>query len=386
MALTRSFIPVALLGVALLAAGCSDGTRVEGAAASPGGRGGGGAAAVPITVGRVVRKPMPLDLQAIGSVEASSTVSVHAQITGQLTRVAFTEGDEVKAGAVLFTLDRRPLEAALRQAEANLQRDTAQAANAGAQAQRFVELAARGIATREQVETSRASVDALNGTIEADRAAVENARIQLQYATITAPISGRTGALMVHEGSLVRANDTTPLVVINQLTPINVAFAIPEDQLPALKRVMSRGAVGIEVQPPNDSSTRAVGRVTFIDNAVDQTTGTVRVKGSFPNAGHQLWPGQYVNVTVRLAIDPAAVVAPSAAIQTGQDGPYAYVVKTDQTVELRSVGVGRTRGEETIVTRGLAPDETVVTDGHLRLVPGSRISVRTGAAASQETR
>jgi multidrug efflux system membrane fusion protein len=384
MVLTRPFIPVTLLSAALFGAGCSSGTRVEGAAAS-GGRGG-GAGTVPVAIATVVRKPMPLDLQAIGTVEPSSTVAIHAQVTGQLTQVAFKEGDDVKTGDVLFALDRRPLETALKQAEANLQRDTAQAANAAAQAQRFVELAARGIATREQVDTSRASVDALNGTIEADRAAVENARIQLQYATITSPLTGRTGALMVHEGNLVRANDTTPLVVINQLTPINVAFAIPEDQLPALKRVMSRGTVGIEVEPPNDPSTRAAGRVTFIDNAVDQTTGTVRVKGSFPNAGHQLWPGQYVNVTVRLAIDPAAVVAPTAAIQTGQDGPYAYVVKTDQTVELRSVGVGRTRGEETIVTKGLAPDEVVVTDAHLRLVPGTRVTGRTGGAAAQETR
>ncbi len=376
----RPTATITLFAAALAVSACSSGTRAE--APPPGSPSGGRgpAAAVPVAIGHVAKKAVPLDLQAIGTVEPSSTVSVHAQITGQLTTVGFKEGDEIKAGTVLFTLDRRPLESALKQAEANLQRDTAQAANAAAQSQRLVELASRGIATREQVDTSRASVDALNGTIEADRAAVENARIQLQYATITAPLSGRTGALMVHEGNLVRANDSTPLVVINQLSPINVSFAIPEAQLPALKRFLARGTVGVEVQPPNGATPPARGTVTFIDNAVDQTTGTVRVKGSFTNADHQLWPGEFVNVTVRLAVDEDAIVAPTAAIQTGQDGQYAFVVKSDQTVELRPVHVGRARGDETIVLDGLAAGDTVITDGHLRLVPGSRVSVRNNAA------
>jgi multidrug efflux system membrane fusion protein len=322
---------------------------------------------------------MPLDLHLIGTVEPSSTVAVRAQITGQLNSVGFKEGDDVKAGEVLFTLDRRPLEAALAQAEANLQRDTAQSVNAEAQAQRLVDLSARGIATREQVETSKAGAAALKGTIAADQAALENARIQLQYATIAAPLTGRTGALMVHEGNLVRANDTTPMVVINQVAPVNVAFAVPEAQLPALKGYMARGPVRINVRPPSDAREAAEGRITFVDNAVDQTTGTIRVKGSFANLDHRLWPGEFVNVIVTLSTDLDAIVVPTAAVQAGQNGAYVFVVKSDQTVEMRNIRVGRTAGEDTIVASGVNADEVVVTDGHLRLVPGSRISVRNGA-------
>ncbi len=374
--LTQQALALALVVAAGATAACSSGTSVQGSTtAPPGGRGGN--ATVPVAVGTVVKKSMPLELSLIGTVEPSSTVSIHAQMTGQLTSVGFKEGDDVAAGATLFTLDRRPLEAALLQAEANLQRDTAQASNAEAQAQRAVDLASRGIATREQVDTSRAAADALKGTIAADRAAVENARIQLQYATVAAPLSGRTGALMVHEGSLVRANDSTPLVVINQLSPVNVAFAVPEAQLPALKRYLANGPVPIAVRAPNETATApATGRITFIDNAVDQTTGTIRVKGSFPNIDRRLWPGQFVNVVVTLATDADAIVAPTMAIQNGQNGTYVFVVKPDQTVEMRNVQVGRTSGEETIVSSGLSPDDVVVTDGHLRLVPGSRVSVR----------
>jgi multidrug efflux system membrane fusion protein len=331
---------------------------------------------VPVSVGNVVRKTMPLDLRVIGSVEPASTVEIRSQITGQLTAVGFKEGDDVKQGDVLFSLDRRPLEAALKQAEANLQRDTAQSANAQVQAQRLEDLSQRGIVSRDQLDTSKAAAAALAGTIEADRAAVENARIQLQYATINAPISGRTGRLMVHEGSLIRANDTTPMVVINQLSPINVTFAVPEAQLTGLKRYMQLGPVSVNVAPPSDPTTKSTGRVTFVDNAVDPTTGTIKIKGSFPNVNHLLWPGQFVNVVITLSADKDAIVVPSAAIQTGQDGQYVFVVKKDQSVELRTVQPGRAVGNETIVTTGLQPDEIVVTDGHLRLVPGAKITVR----------
>ena len=370
----RTFLSLILLTAAALA-GCSSESRtaVSAQTASPG-RGGGGA--VPVAVGKVVRKTMPLDLRVIGSVEPASTVEIRAQITGQLTSIGFKEGDDVKQGDVLFTLDRRPLEATLKQAEANLQRDIAQSANAQVQAQRLSDLAQRGIVSRDQLDTSKATAAALEGTIDADRAAVENARIQIQYATIMAPLSGRTGRLMVHEGSLIRANDTTPLVVVNQLSPINVTFAIPEAQLAPLKRYMQRGGVAIGATPPSDASARPTGRVTFIDNAVDPTTGTIKVKGSFSNGNHVLWPGQFVNVVLTLSEDPNAIVAPTAAVQTGQDGPYVFVVKTDQSAELRPVHVGRTVGDETIVTDGLQPDEVVVTDGHLRLTPGAKVTIR----------
>ena len=226
---------VTLAATCLAIGGCAGG-QAEGTSPATTGRGGGGGGpAVPVTVTQVVQKAVPLEVRVIGTVEPASNVTVRAQITGELTSVQFQEGDEVKMGDVLFTIDRRPLEAALKQAEANLERDVAQAANAASQARRYEDLANRGIATREQVDTSSANATALEATVGSNRAAVENARVQLQYATITAPLSGRTGALMVHPGNLVRANDVTPLVVINQISPINVAFAIPEAQFPALK-------------------------------------------------------------------------------------------------------------------------------------------------------
>ena len=357
---------------------CSSNTQAQSAQpAQQNGRGSNVAAAVPVSVAQAVEKPMPLALHVIGTVEPASTVSVHAQITGQLTGVTFKEGDDVREGAVLFQIDPRPLEASLKQAEANLQRDTAQASNAKAMATRTADLAARGIATAEQLETARSGVDALNATIDADRAAVESARIQLQFATIKAPLSGRTGSLMVHEGQLVRANDTTPLVVINQIAPINVSFAVPEAQLGTLRRYMAGASVPLTVETPDGPANEASGRITFIDNAVDATTGTIRVKGSFANASRGLWPGQFVNVTITLATDPAAIVVPSNAVQTGQQGSYVFVIKDDRTADLRNVVVKRTSGDETILASGLAANETVVTDGHLRLVPGTRVSIKT---------
>jgi multidrug efflux system membrane fusion protein len=368
---------LALLISSLSAAGCTVGGQAEGnATPATGGRGAGAGQAVPVTVGRVVEKAVPLELHVIGTVEPSSTVAIRAQVTGELTSVSFKEGDDVREGQLLASLDPRPLETALKQAEANLQRDSAQAANAAAQATRAAELAERGIATREQAETSATNANALNATLSADRATVENARVQLQYAAIKAPISGRTGALMVHPGNLVRANDTTPLVVINQIVPINVSFAVPEAQLPMLKQYLAKGDVQVEAESPSDEEEPSEGRITFVDNAVDPTTGTIRVKGLFPNTGRRLWPGQFVNVVMTLATDPNALVVPSAAVQVGQQGSYVFVVKADQTAEMRTVEVGRIVEDATIVTKGLDAGDLVVTDGQLRLVPGTRVSVK----------
>ena len=373
--LSSLLTPLALAS-SLMAIACSGGEAVQ--ATPPAGRGGGPNAAVPVATATVADKAIPLEIDVIGTVEAYSTVSVRAQLTGELTSVTFKEGDDVRKGQVLFTLDRRPLEAALEQARANLQRDAAQAANAKAQAQRYQDLAARGIATREQVDTTQTAAAALEGTLAADRAAVENATVQLQYATIAAPIAGRTGALMVHEGNLIRANDVAPLVVINQVSPIYVSFAIPESRLPELKQYIARGSVKVEALAPNDPGPPSVGRITFVDNTVDPTTGTIRIKGTFPNEARHLWPGQFVNVSVTLTIDPHAIVVPTAAVQAGQQGSYVFVVKPDSTVELRQVTVARTQDNETIIKLGLKPGETVVTDGQLRLTSGSRISIKSG--------
>jgi multidrug efflux system membrane fusion protein len=332
--------------------------------------------AVVVTAVPVVEKAMPVAIDAIGTAEAYSVVAVHSQITGELTSVNFKDGDEVTKGQELFTLDRRPLDAALQQAQANLDRDLAQLANAKAQLQRYQDLADRGIATREQLDTSRTTLAALDATTVADRASVENARVQLTYATISAPISGRVGKLLVSVGNLVRANDTTPLVVINQVAPIYAVFGVPEAQLPDLKRYMARGALRVEAGPPTASEPPSVGRLAFVDNSVDQTTGTIAVRATFPNDDRRLWPGQFVNVTITLDRDPSAIVIPSIAIQDSQQGKIVFVVKPDKTVEQRVVHIRRAANAETVVADGVKAGEMVVTDGQLRLIPGTRVTIR----------
>ena len=368
-----------VVGAAAIAlSGCSPGEAQSSNAPPAGGcRGGGQNAAVPVTVGKAIQKSMPITIQGIGTVIAASTVSVRAQITGEMMSVNFKEGEDVEQGQVLVTLDKRPFEAALQQAQATLEKDTAQAANARAQAARYQDLLQRGIATREQVDTMRTQATALEATVAADRANIETATVQLTYATIKSPMSGRTGLLQVHPGNLIRAQDTNPIVTINKITPVYVSFSVPEAQLPALKRYMgAQGTLPATALPPTEIGTPSAGRINFIDNAVDPTTGTIKVKGTFLNEDRRLWPGQFVNVTVRLTSDPKALVVPSAAVQTGQQGTFVFVVKPDQTVELRTVAVARIAGDETVLASGVSPGDTVVTDGHLRLVPGSRISVK----------
>jgi multidrug efflux system membrane fusion protein len=366
---------------AALAAGCS-GEAVQQTPGPGGGRGGGQNVPVPVTTAVVEKKSVPLDVQAIGTVIAASTVAVRAQITGELTSVNFKEGDEVQQGQVLFTLDKRPLEATLQQAQANLQRDEAQAQNARASAVRYEDLLKRGIATKEQVDQFKTQAAALEATVVADRAAVESAKVQLDYATIEAPISGRTGLLQVHKGNLVRANDTQPIITLNRVQPVYVSFAIPESMLPQFKHYLAAGSVRVEAKAPSEEGKPSTGRIDFIDNAVDATTGTIKVKGTFPNDDRRLWPGQFVNVSVTLTTDPNATVVPTVAVQSGQQGTYVYVVKADQTVELRTVAVTRTHGEESIIGDGLKSGETIVTDGHLRLIPGSRVSIKNAQKAA----
>jgi membrane fusion protein, multidrug efflux system len=353
---------------------CSAGTATEQQPAS-GGRGNANGGPVPVEVGLVSDKSVPLQISAIGAGEAYSTVAVHAQVTGELRSVHFKEGEDVREGQLLFSLDSRPLEAALQQAEANLAKDRAQAANARSQSDRYEDLANRGITPRDQLDQARAAAAALEATVEADKAAVENATVQLQYATVTAPLSGRTGALMVHEGGLVRANDTTPLVVINQVSPIYVSFAIPESRFAELKRYLSEGSIVVEARAPGETAA-AKGTISFVDNQVDATTGTLKVKAVFQNAKHTLWPGQFADITLTLTTDPHAVVVPTAAVQTGQQGSYVFVTTKDQTVDLRPVKIARAVGNETVIQSGVTPGETVVTDGQLRLVAGSHVSVK----------
>jgi len=330
---------------------------------------------IPVTVAKASQKDVPVQLRAIGNVQAFSNVSIRALVGGQLTNVWFREGDDVRKGQRLFTIDPRPYQAALQQAEANLARDEANYRNAQSEAVRYAELVKKDYVTREDYDRITSAAESAKAVLAADRAAIENERLQLAYCNITAPIDGRTGSLMVHAGNIVRANDTNALVVINQVTPIYVQFAVPESQLGQLR---ARGGLGVPVSaaPQKGGTAIASGRLSFIDNAVDMTTGTITLKAVFTNQNRALWPGQFVTVAVTLQDRPNAVVVPTQAVQTGQRGQYVYVVKEDQSVEVRPVKVADTVEQESIIENGLGPGETVVTDGQLRLTPKSRVDVK----------
>ncbi len=338
-------------------------------------------AAVPVKVGRVEQRPEPLQIGAIGNIQPYSTVSVKSEVGGELTGVHFTEGQEVRKGQLLFTIDPRPFEAALKLAQANRAKDLAQAANAQADADRYKGLVSEGVIARQQYDQARANADALKAAVESDEAAIETARLQLSYARIYSPVDGRTGNLLVHEGNLVKENDV-PLVVINQVQPIYASFAVPAQRLPDITRYKAQRPLRVEASPKGSNQRGAEGVLTFIDNNVDTATGTIQLKATFPNRDRSLWPGEFVDVTITLATQPDATVVPTQAIQTGQEGQFVFVVKPDMTVESRPVVVDRTRGAFAVVSRGLRPGETVVTDGQLRLVPGSRITVGGGEPAS----
>jgi multidrug efflux system membrane fusion protein len=287
----------------------------------------------------------------------------------------------VKKGELLFTIDPRPYEAALKQAEANLERDLARAKNAQEDARRYEFLIQKGVVARQQYEKFRTDADALEATVLADRAAVENAKIQLGYCSLYSPIEGRTGSVIVQQGNIIKAEDIN-LVVINQVIPIDVAFSVPEQFLPEIKKYMASGKIQVEALIPMNEERVERGVVTFIDNAVDISTGTIRLKGTFANREKRLWPGQFVNVVLTLTTEPNAIVVPSQAIQTGQEGQYVFVVKQDLTVESRPVVAGRTVNGETVVQKGLRADEKVVTDGQLRLYPGAKVEINTSDSAT----
>jgi membrane fusion protein, multidrug efflux system len=391
--LSRDVIYPALLIVTTLVLVAAAGACSSDAASSSQGDGSargkagthGNAAAVPVSTAVAVEKPMPVTERAIGTAEAISTVQIRAQITGQLSEIHFTEGDDVRAGQPLFTLDPRPFEVALQQAQAVLAKDAAQANNAKAQASRYEDLFKRGLIPRDQYESQAASATSLQAAIGADAAAIEIAKLNLQYTRINAPVAGRTGSLMVHRGDLIRANDTAPMVMINQVAPIYVTFAVPGRLLRELGRYQAEGPLSVEAHVP-DSDAHATGKMTFVDNAVDTTTGTIKLKGTFPNTDRSLWPGLFVEVTLRLTTEPHAVVVPSVAVQSSQQGQYVYLVRQDQTVAMQSVTVARAEGDESVIATGLKNGDTVVTDGQLRLTPGARITRRppvSGARSGQ---
>ena len=338
-------------------------------------------APLPVTISTAIQKTVPVQLRAIGNVQAYSTVTVKSKVGGELVGVHFTEGQYVKKGDLLFTIDPRPYEAALKQAEANLQRDLAKAKSALEDARRYESLIQRQVVSPQQYEKVRSDADALEATVLADRAALENARIQLDYCSIRSPINGRTGSLIIKQGNIIKADDIN-LVIINQITPIDVAFSIPEQFLSEIKKYMALGKLQVEALVPMNEEKPEKGVITFIDNAVDSHTGTIRLKGTFANRERKLWPGQFVNVVLTLTTEPNAIVVPSQAIQTGQEGQYVFVVKQDLTVESRPVVAGRTIGAETVIQKGLHVDEKVVTDGQLRLYPGAKVEIKTSDSAT----
>jgi multidrug efflux system membrane fusion protein len=396
-----------LVAFSVLVVSCTPrGGNPDGASGRGAGRGGGRGvgAPVPVTTARAEQRAVPVTVPAVGTVEATSSVQIRSQVTGQLTAIHFIEGREVRQGDPLFSLDPRPFQAALQQAQAVLDRDTATLQNAQAQQHRADALFQRGLLARDQYESLRASAAALNATVEADKAAIETTRLNLKYTEITAPISGRTGALGAHVGDLVRANDANPLVVINQVSPIYVAFSVPGRFLPDIRRYQARKALSVSATSPRAlgpestppagvSGTRVTGAagdapdpdragqpaaahgvLTFIDNAVDASTGTIKLKGTFPNSDGQLWPGAFVQVMLDLTTQADAVVVPYTAVQASQDGQFVYVVKPDRTVEMRPVKAERQQGDDVVISAGLSPGEEVVTDGQLRLTPGARVS------------
>ena len=355
---------VPVLAALLLAAGCAKKDPPP------------GQPLVPVTVAVVARGSAPYTLTANGTVEPRQTARVTAQVSGIVTSVEFQEGDAVRQGQVLFRIDPRPYAAALAQAQAALARDQAQAAGAHRDAERYQELAKQDYVTKSQAEGQVTNAAALSATVAADRAAIEKARFDLENTVVRAPIPGRTGSLLVRKGNVVQASTAQPLVVINQITPILVRFTVPAAVFPDVQRFNRKGALPVTVTSTDRGDT-ARGVLTFVDNAVDTTTGTVVLKAEFPNTEGQLWPGEFVNATLLLDVQRSALLVPARAVQTGQQGTYVFVVKADSTAASRGVTIGRTIGDSVVVQNGLTEGERVVLDGQSRLGAGARVVVTT---------
>jgi multidrug efflux system membrane fusion protein len=363
----RAALLALLALVASLAALASSGCGGKGPARTP---------PVPVVVGRAESRTVPYEIEATGTVEPIQTVSVLPQVGGVITRVSFREGAEVEKGQVLFQIDPRPYRATLGQAAAALSRDRAQAAAAVSDAGRYQALSEKDYATQDEYEQKRANADALLAAVRSDSAAVENARLNLEYATIRAPISGHTGALLVHEGNVVKAGGD-PVVTINQTRPIRVRFAVPEDFLSEIQRHRAP-APTVRVKSDGGDSTAATGRLTFVDNGVDASTGTILLKAEFPNTDRMLWPGEFVGVTLVLYLQRSACVVPATAVLEGQAGSTVFVLQPDRTVRSKAVTVQRKAGDLAVIAKGLSPGDSVVVDGQSRLADKSKVIVKKG--------
>lgn len=330
---------------------------------------------VPVLAGTVAQKPMAVQIETVGRVEAIATVAVRSRIDGVIRRVAVEDGQEVKAGDLLFELDDQEAQAELQTAAANLARDRATLEIAKRDEERMQPLAAKDFASRQQLDQLRTNVTATEATVAADEAQLEAARIRLAYTLIRAPIDGRIGTIASKVGSSIRPNDTTALMTINQLQPIYVEFAIPQRHLGDLQDAMAIGALPVTATIPGRETEPQSGTVTFIENLVDPLTNTLSVKASFLNEQDRLWPGQYVNVVVTLSVDPDAIVVPAEAVQMGQEGAYVFVIQPDDTVAMRPVEVARTAGQEAVIAAGLEAGERIVVEGQLRLELGTKVEI-----------
>ncbi len=359
-AVQRVLVPIlALIGAALGCAKANKAAPIE---------------AVPVRVGSVVQRAVPLQIRNVGTIQPYVAVSVRAQVSGQIMQVHFREGQDLKKGELLFSVDPRPYEAALAQAEAALARERAQMENAQTDVQRYEDLVKKDYVTQQQYDSVKANAAATAATVRLNQASVERARLDLAFCSIRAPIDGRSGSILVQSGNVVKANDAV-LVTINQIAPIYLTFAVPERELPEIRRRQNAGSLVVEAEEPGNGKSLGRGELTFVDNTVDRATGTITLKATFENADRVLWPGEFVNAVLTLTTEQGAIVAPIGAVQNGQQGTFAFVVKADRTVESRPVTVARGIADGVLIASGLAAGETVVTDGQLRLSPGAKIEV-----------
>ncbi len=376
---TRRKVFSGIFALAVLAAGvffifqANRGSRAEVQKSAP---------VIPVTAVPVVQKTVPVRLLAIGNVEPFTTVAIKARVDGQLNSVKFKEGDEVRQGAVLFEIDSRPFEASLRQAQANLLKDKALYDRAVEQEKRYKDLLGKNFISPDAYEQVRTNLATASAVVAADDAAIENSKLSLDYATIRAPVTGYAGRIQSQRGNLVRANDANPLVTINQVVPIYASFSVPEQNIADIRKYLAEGELKVQATFANAAHAPVAGKLSFIDNSADTTTGTIKLKAEFPNTDKALWPGQFVNVVLTLHEQKDAVVAPSVSVQSGPNGQYVFVVKPDQTVELRNIKVARAEGDETVIASGLAAGEQVVTVGQMRLTPGTKVNLGKGAPAS----
>jgi len=360
--------------------GCSGNTSENRAAQSKH-----ASSAKPVRIAEAVEKTVPVEIQAVGTVQAYATVTVRAQVEGKVTAVHLREGQCVNAGDLLFSIDPRPFEARLKQMQASLARDKAQLENARSLLQRNASVVAKGYVSREQYDQASANAEALAATVQADQAAVEDARIQLAYCSIRSPIAGCAGEVFVDRGNVVKANDPDhPLVVIRQIHPIYVGFSVPERYLPEVKKYSAAGKLTVLAAPAGHAKEPLRGELTFIDNSVNSASGTILLKATFANPDQTLWPGQFVNTTLQLTSQPHAVVVPSQAVQTGQQGQYVFVLKNDLTVDYRPVTVARNMDGQTVIAEGVKPGDKVVTDGQLRLFQGATVKIVTAPADQKQ--